>query len=205
MDRPSLIMRLMREANSVGSSKLNPEVSREVSNISHTKSRTVLSPASSSERFFNSWMILFLEFNSIVFFDCIYVLVELSRIACAFMMRSMLEDQPYSPVTSTQGESMILLETITFSTLSPRTSLMSLQRPSNACFSSSNCFFSSSVSSISKPSFVQHLSFLPSNSLTCWVAYSSIGSVIKRTSNPFFLSFSMNGEFMSDDLESPVI
>lgn len=38
------------------------------------------------------------------------------------MMRSMLEDHPNWPVTRTQGESAILLEMLTFSTLSPRMS-----------------------------------------------------------------------------------
>ena len=37
-------------------------------------------------------------------------------------MRSMLADQPYSEVVSTHGESAILEETMTFSTLSPKTS-----------------------------------------------------------------------------------
>merc|ERR1719359_750271 len=46
--------------------------------------------------------------------------------AWAFMMRSMLADQPYSPVTRQQGESARRLETLTFSTLSSRTSFMSL-------------------------------------------------------------------------------
>merc|ERR1712188_357109 len=52
------------------------------------------------------------------------------------MMRSMLADQPYSPVTSTQGESTTRFETTTFSTLSSRTSFMSLQRPSVAALAS---------------------------------------------------------------------
>merc|ERR1719456_1482664 len=39
------------------------------------------------------------------------------------MMRSMLADQPYSPVTSTHGESARRLETMTLSTLSSSTSL----------------------------------------------------------------------------------
>merc|ERR1719146_620792 len=53
------------------------------------------------------------------------------------MMRSMLADQPYSEVTSTHGDSLMRLETITFSTLSPSTSLISLQRVSNSAFCSS--------------------------------------------------------------------
>merc|ERR1712167_271018 len=42
------------------------------------------------------------------------------------MMRSMLADQPYSPVTSTHGESARRLETMTLSTLSSSTSFMSM-------------------------------------------------------------------------------
>eukprot|EP00490_Sorites_sp_Unknown_P030214 CAMPEP_0114668672 /NCGR_PEP_ID=MMETSP0191-20121206/36690_1 /TAXON_ID=126664 /ORGANISM="Sorites sp." /LENGTH=40 /DNA_ID= /DNA_START= /DNA_END= /DNA_ORIENTATION= len=34
-----------------------------------------------------------------------YEVMELSRRACAFMMRSMLADHPYSEVVKTQGES----------------------------------------------------------------------------------------------------
>ena len=36
-----------------------------------------------------------------VFFDTMYELIELSRRACAFMMRSMFADQPCSDVTRT--------------------------------------------------------------------------------------------------------
>ena len=66
--------------------------------------------------------------------------MELSRRAWAFMMRSMLADQPYSEVVSTQGESAILELTMTFSTLSPRTSFISLVRGSNSAFISSSFF-----------------------------------------------------------------
>merc|ERR1711871_1506584 len=69
------------------------------------------------------------------------------------MMRSMLADQPYSPVTSTHGESARRLETMTLSTLSSSTSIL-------------------------RPSFVAEMSFLPSYSLSCWTAYSSIGSTM---------------------------
>merc|ERR1719454_319887 len=88
------------------------------------------------------------------------------------MMRSMLADQPYSPVTSTHGESARRLETMTLSTLSSSTSFISLHRPSVAALASSNSFFSSSVSSILSPSFVAEMSFLPSYSLSCCTAYS---------------------------------
>merc|ERR1719337_381085 len=120
------------------------------------------------------------------------------------MMRSMLADQPYSPVTSTHGESARRLETMTLSTLSSSTSFMSLHRPSVAVLASSNSFFSSSVSSILRPSFVAEMSFLPSYSLSCCTAYSSIGSTMYSTSIPFFLRRSRNGEFSTARFDSPV-
>merc|ERR1719253_967632 len=76
------------------------------------------------------------------------------------MMRSMLADQPYSPVTSTHGESERRVDTMHLSTLSSSTSFMSLQRPSVAAFASSDSFFS-------RPSLVAEMSFLPSYSLSC--------------------------------------
>merc|ERR1719198_1328145 len=84
---------------------------------------------------------------------------------------------------------------MTLSTLSSSTSFMSLHRPSVAALASSNSFFSSSVSSILSPSFVAEMSFLPSYSLSCYTAYSSIGSTMYSTSIPFFLRRSRNGEF----------
>ena len=51
---------------------------------------------------------------SSVFLDVMYALMLLSRSACAFMMRSMLADQPYSPVTSTHGESTMRSDVTTF-------------------------------------------------------------------------------------------
>ncbi|TYZ63420.1 hypothetical protein PybrP1_008369 [[Pythium] brassicae (nom. inval.)] len=119
---------------------------------------------------------------SIVFFEDMYDDVLLSRSACAFMMRSMFADQPYSPVTSTHGDSTMRFEISTFSTLSSSTSLISLHRPAVAAFASSNVFFSSSVSSILRPSFVALISFLPSYSFSCCTAYSSIASTMKITS-----------------------
>merc|ERR1712137_1087573 len=80
------------------------------------------------------------------------------------MIRSMLADQPNWPVRMAQGDLTSLWETTTFSTLSPRTFLRDLVRPSKAFSSSSRFFFSSSVSSSSK-SLVMSTSFLPSNSL----------------------------------------
>merc|ERR1719160_1671289 len=97
------------------------------------------------------------------------------------MMRSMFADQPYSPVTRTHGESARRVDTTTLSTLSSRTSFMSLQRPSVAALASSSSFFSSSVSSILRPSLVAERSFLPSYSLSCWTQYSSMGSVLKTS------------------------
>lgn len=46
------------------------------------------------------------------------------------MIRSMLDDQPNWPVTKTHGESEIRFEMTTFSTLSPKFSLIAAQRPS---------------------------------------------------------------------------
>merc|ERR1711920_52821 len=100
MLKPSLIIRWMRPANCVGSSKLNPEVSNEVSNNNHIKSLTVLSDLSAAAFFFSSDMIECLGLISIVFLDTMYEVIELSRNACAFMIRSMSADQPYSDVVS---------------------------------------------------------------------------------------------------------
>merc|ERR1712193_98758 len=106
----------MRPANCVGSSRLNPEVSSEVSNNSQIKSLTVLSDLSADAFFFNSVMIECFGFTSIVFLDCMYDDIELSRRACAFMIRSMFADQPYSEVVRTHGESAMRSLTTTFST-----------------------------------------------------------------------------------------
>merc|ERR1712228_94031 len=57
MLKPSLIILWIRPANCVGSSKLNPEVSKEVSNNSQIKSLTVLSDLSAAAFFFSSDMI----------------------------------------------------------------------------------------------------------------------------------------------------
>merc|ERR1711943_164726 len=82
--------RRMRPANWVGSSRLNPEVSREVSNNSQIRSLTVLSDLSAEAFFFSSVMIECFGFTSMVFLETMYDVMELSLIACAFMMRSML-------------------------------------------------------------------------------------------------------------------
>merc|ERR1712127_1088642 len=115
----------------------------------------------------------------------------------------MLADQPYSEVVNTQGESDNLVLTMTFSVLSPRTSFINLVKGSNSALSSSN-FFSSS-SSMSRPSLVVDLSFLPSNSLSCWTAYSSIGSHMYKTSRPFLRRASKKGEDETAATLSPVI
>merc|ERR1712066_410617 len=177
MLRPSLIMRWMRPANWVGSSRLKPEVRRDVSKRSQMRSLTVLSDLSAAAFFFNSVMMECLGFTSMVFLLTMYDVMELSRKAWAFMMRSMFADQPYSDVVNTQGESAMRELTKTFSTLSPKTSFMSFVRGSNSAFNSSIFFFSSS-SSMSNPSFVTDFNFLPSNSLSCCAEYSSIGSTM---------------------------
>ena len=117
----------------------------------------------------------------------------------------MFADQPYSPVTRIQGESDNLSETTTFSTFSPRISFTTLHISSNFSFSSS-FFFPSSLSSIKfNPSLVAHTSFFPSYSFNCCTQYSSIGSVINKTSYPFCFNFSKNGEFSTDFWDSPVM
>merc|ERR1711881_35460 len=100
-----LIIRWMRPANCVGSSSEKPEVSSEVSKSNQIKSFTVLSDLSAAAFFFSSVMMECFGLISMVFLDTMYEVMELSRRACAFMIRSMFADQPYSEVTSTQGES----------------------------------------------------------------------------------------------------
>merc|ERR1719226_349042 len=156
----------MRPANCVGSSRLNPDVNKDVSNNNQIRSFTVLSDLSAAAFFFNSVMMECLGFTSMVFFDTMYEVMLLSRKACAFMMRSMFADQPYSDVVSTHGESAMRELMMTFSTLSPSTSFINLVKGSNSAFISSNFFFSSSSSS-SKPSLVVDFNFLPSNSFNC--------------------------------------
>merc|ERR1711967_95708 len=204
MLKPSLIMRWMRPANWVGSSRLKPEVSKDVSKSSQIKSLTVLSDLSAAAFFRSSVIMECFGLISIVFFETMYEVMELSRKAWAFMMRSMLADQPYSDVVRTQGESDNLVLTITFSVLSPRTSFMSLVRGSNSALSSSNFFFSSS-SSMSKPSLVVDFNFLPSNSLSCCTAYSSIGSHMYNTSRPFLRRVSKKGDDDTAATLSPVM
>merc|ERR1712007_277170 len=136
MLRPSLIMRWMRPANWVGSSKLKPEVKSEVSKRSQIRSLTVLSDLSADAFFLSSVMMECLGLTSMVFLDTMYEVMELSLRACAFMIRSMLADHPYSEVVRTQGESAMRELTVTFSTLSPRTSFISLVNGSNSAFNS---------------------------------------------------------------------
>merc|ERR1719502_2261383 len=69
MLRPNLIMRWMRPANCVGSSRLKPDVSKEVSKSNQIKSFTVLSDLSAAAFFFNSDMMECFGLISIVFFD----------------------------------------------------------------------------------------------------------------------------------------
>merc|ERR1719247_365795 len=204
MLNPSLIMRWMRPANCVGSSRLKPDVSSEVSKRSQIKSFTVLSDLSADAFFFSSVMIECFGFTSMVFLDCMYEDIELSRRACAFIIRSMFADQPYSDVVRTQGESTMRSLTTTFSTLSPNTSFMSLVKGSNSAFNSSSFFFSSS-SAMSKPSLVTDLSFFPSNSFNCCTEYSSTGSTMYRTSKPFFRRLSKKGEEETWAMLSPVM
>mmetsp|Transcript_36274 Transcript_36274/g.82670 ORF Transcript_36274/g.82670 Transcript_36274/m.82670 type:complete len:234 (-) Transcript_36274:1448-2149(-) len=205
MLRPSLIMRWRRPANWLGSSRAKPEVRREVSNRSQTRSLTVLSPLAWSALTTSSRMMAWSGLISMVFLETMYIWEAESRRAWARMMRSMLADQPNSPVTSTQGESTMRSETTTFSTLSPRVSLISLQRPSVRALTSSLRFFSSSESSSWRPSLVTEVSFLPSYSLSCWTMYSSMGSTIRSTSRLRLRRASRKGAFSRAFLDSPVM
>merc|ERR1712088_63311 len=72
MLRPSLIMRWMRPANCVGSSRLKPEVSNDVSKSSQIRSFTVLSDLSAAAFFFSSVMMECFGFTSMVFLDTMY-------------------------------------------------------------------------------------------------------------------------------------
>merc|ERR1712039_1024721 len=98
-------MRWILPANCVGSSKLKPDVNREVSNKSQMRSFTVLSDLSAAAFFRSSVIMECLGLTSMVFLDTMYEVIELSRKACAFMIRSMLAAQPCSEVVSTHGES----------------------------------------------------------------------------------------------------
>merc|ERR1712032_709261 len=204
MLRPNLIMRWIRPANCVGSSRLKHDVNREVSKSSQMRSLTVLSDLSAAAFLRNSVMMECLGLTSMVFLETMYDVIELSLSAWAFIIRSMLADQPYPDVVCTQGESAIRPMTTTFSTLSPRTSFMSFVRGSNSALSSSSFFFSSS-SSMSKPSFVVAFSFFPSNSFSCWTAYSSTGSTMYMTSRPFLRKLSKKGDDETAVMLSPVI
>mmetsp|Transcript_24363 Transcript_24363/g.67406 ORF Transcript_24363/g.67406 Transcript_24363/m.67406 type:complete len:212 (-) Transcript_24363:1602-2237(-) len=197
IERPSLTRRWIREAKVAGSSRENPDVNNEVSYINQIKSLTVLSLWSASAFSRRAEMIALVGLTSMVFLEVMYWDCEASRSAWAFIIRSMLADHPYSPVTKTQGESARRLETTTFSTLSPNTSFMSLHSGSVLVLASSKAFFSSSSSARSSPSLEAERSFFPSNSFNCCTAYSSMGSTMYKTSYPFFWSFSRKGEVLT--------
>merc|ERR1712080_607833 len=99
------------------------------------RSLTVLSDLSAAALLFSSDTMLWFGLISIVFFETMYEDMDESRRACAFMIRSMFADQPYSDVTRMHGDSAMRVLTLTFSTLSPSTSLMSLQSGSYSALS----------------------------------------------------------------------
>merc|ERR1719433_1335107 len=78
MLNPNLIIRWMRPANCVGSSKLKPEVSKDVSKSNQIRSFTVLSDLSAAAFFFSSVMMECFGLTSMVFFDTMYEVIELS-------------------------------------------------------------------------------------------------------------------------------
>merc|ERR1712127_363857 len=77
-------MRWIRPANCVGSSKLKPDVNRDVSKSNQIRSLTVLSDLSAAAFFLNSVMIECFGFTSMVFLETMYDVIELSLNACAF-------------------------------------------------------------------------------------------------------------------------
>jgi len=76
MESPSLIILWILLANVLDSSKEKPEVRREVSKRSQTKSLTVLSLWSTSAFFLSSYMMGWLGLISIVFFETMYPVIE---------------------------------------------------------------------------------------------------------------------------------
>merc|ERR1712203_552846 len=69
MLKPNLIIRWMRPANWVGSSKLKPEVSKDVSKSNQIKSLTVLSDLSAAAFFLSSDIMECFGFTSMVFLE----------------------------------------------------------------------------------------------------------------------------------------
>merc|ERR1711957_568450 len=72
MLKPNLIMRWMRPANCVGSSKLKPEVNKDVSKSNQIRSFTVLSDLSAAAFFLSSVMMECFGLISMVFLETMY-------------------------------------------------------------------------------------------------------------------------------------
>lgn len=113
LPKPSLIILWMRLAWVPGSSRLNPDARREVSNNSITKSFTDLSFLSASALSFRDLMMEWSGLISRCFLAAMYPIVLESRSAWAFMILSMLADQPYWLVTIQQGDVTRRLDTAT--------------------------------------------------------------------------------------------
>mmetsp|Transcript_1513 Transcript_1513/g.5035 ORF Transcript_1513/g.5035 Transcript_1513/m.5035 type:complete len:293 (-) Transcript_1513:1567-2445(-) len=181
-------------AKSAGCSIVNPDVSIAVSKRSSAVVAALASPASCF--FFRSRITALVGLISIVFLPFMYSLARESPIACAFMMRSMFADQPNLDVTRMHGVPASRFETITFSTLSPSEVFI---HAVNAAYSSSISLifaFSSSLSSPrSKSSLEMSTSVFSLNDARFVIVTSSIGSIRNKTSKPFFVSCSKNGEF----------
>ena len=99
----------------------------------------------------------------------------------------MLALQPSLEVDSTQGVFSSLLDTTTFSTLSPSTPFIHAVSPLNSPASASSFFLAASLSSPSesscRSSLLTSISVLPSKPLRrLEMATSSMGSTRKRTS-----------------------
>mmetsp|Transcript_8979 Transcript_8979/g.37722 ORF Transcript_8979/g.37722 Transcript_8979/m.37722 type:complete len:254 (+) Transcript_8979:397-1158(+) len=181
-------------ANSAGWSMLNPEVRSAVSKSNAAVAEAPASPAACLA--FKSRITGEVGLISMVFFPFMYSDARESPMACAFMMRSMLADQPNLEVTKTQGVSVRRLDTVTFSTL-PKSSPC-IQSVKDLYSSSISLVFAASASSSSPRSRSSLEMSTRVFSLYCArlvIATSSMGSMRNSTSKPFLVSCSRNGEF----------
>merc|ERR1719476_137069 len=108
MVKANLIILWILLPKPVGSSKEKPEVNKEVSYNNQIKSLTVLSLLSASALFLSSTTMECSGLISKVFLETMYEDMLESLKAWAFMILSMLADQPHSEVTKTHGDSDIL-------------------------------------------------------------------------------------------------
>ena len=104
-------------------------------------------------------------FTSIAILAIMQDVMDLSRMASTFLLRSMFADQPYPEVVSTPVESAMRELTMTFTTLTPGTSFMSFVGGTTSAFSTSS-ITTTPLPSMTRPSLDVLLSFLQSNSFS---------------------------------------